>query len=320
MISVIVPAYNAEKTIAPCIESLVNQSYPGKYEIIVVDDGSKDNTAKAAENFRQAKIIRQKHSGPAVTRNHGVQQSSGDIIIFTDSDCVADRKWIEEMLKPFENKEISGVQGRYKTRQKRLISRFAQYEIEDRYDKLRGQKFIDFVSTYSAAYRKAAFNEVGGFSQDFQTASGEDPEVSFKLAKKGYKMVFNPNAIVYHLHPETLTDYLRTKFWRAFWRILLYKKHPSKITTESYTPQTLKVQIASLYLFLAFVALAILYQPAVLASLIMLALFVALSFPVSIKNFRKDKAVGIISPFIIMLRTVAFSLGLLCGFIRFGRA
>ena len=97
LVSVIIPAYNEENTIESCLNSLLNQTI-GKesYEVIVVDDGSTDSTSEIIKRY-PVKLFRQGNSGPATARNLGAKNSSGEIILFTDADCVAEPNWIEEM-------------------------------------------------------------------------------------------------------------------------------------------------------------------------------------------------------------------------------
>lgn len=111
------------------------------------------------------------------------------------------------MIKPFENKDIVGVQGRYKTKQSEIVAKFAQYEIEERYERMRRSRYIDFIGSYSAAYKRGVFLSEGGFDESYPIASGEDPDLSFRLASKGYKMVLNNRALVYHHHPDSLYTY-----------------------------------------------------------------------------------------------------------------
>jgi GT2 family glycosyltransferase len=197
-----------------------------------------------------------------------------------------------------------------------VVARFAQLEIEERYERMKSKKYIDFIGSYSAGYRKNIFLKSGGFDENFPMASGEDPELSFKLAESGFKMVFTPKAVVYHKHPSSLGKYLKQKFWRAYWRILLYKKHPGKIKSESYTPQTLKLQIGILYLFFLFL-IGSLFSKIYLnvSALLILVLFLS-TIELAYKNLRKDMLVGLYSPVIVVLRTVSFGLGLLYGFLR----
>ena len=113
-VSVVVPAYNAESSIALCLEALMQQDYPGNlFEIIVVDDGSADATAHIVQGF-PVRYVYQKNAGPAAARNHGAQKAAGEILLFTDADCVPDPDWVEEMVLAFRNPSIAAVKGAYR--------------------------------------------------------------------------------------------------------------------------------------------------------------------------------------------------------------
>ncbi|HEC35334.1 MAG TPA: glycosyltransferase, partial [Anaerolineae bacterium] len=212
MISVIIPAYNAEETLGGCLAALEAQSLSrDRYEVIVVDDGSTDRTAEVARACG-VHLIRQANAGPAAARNQGAQAARGEILLFTDADCEAAPDWIEQMLAPFHNAEIAGAKGVYRTRQRELVARFVQLEYERKYARMSRRERIDFVDTYSAAYRREVFLTSGGFDPLFPTASVEDQEFSFRLARKGYHLVFLPQAAVYHRHNTTIGQYWRRKF------------------------------------------------------------------------------------------------------------
>lgn len=312
------PFYNSEKTIRRCINSLLNQSYPkNEYEIIFVDDGSTDGSAGIVSKFKKIKLIKRSHGGPAVARNAGVKSSKGQIIMFTDADCIPDKKWIRNMSEPFKDKKIIGVSGTYKTFNKNsLIARFAGYEIEKRHKKLEKQEQIDFIGTFSAAFRKNIFLKVKGFDETFPTASGEDPELSFRLEKFG-KMIFQPNAFVHHYHPNTLLKFLKQKFWRGYWRVYLYRKHRRKLFKHSYTPKSLFIEEALtgittlLFLLSAFNLLSLLYP---IAFFVIVFLF---TLPYSLSIFIKDKLVGLASPLIIISRNFITGVGIICGIFAF---
>jgi cellulose synthase/poly-beta-1,6-N-acetylglucosamine synthase-like glycosyltransferase len=316
--SVIVPAFNAEKTIGACIESLLAQGQKA-LEIIVVDDGSADRTLEIIMGFGGVKLVKQNHAGPAVARNRGAKAAKGEIIIFTDSDCIAEPDWLEEMLKPFSDPVVAGVQGRYKCRQREIVARLIQLEIGQRYEKMEGKNSIDFISTYSAAYRKSVFEEFKGFDTSFPMASGEDTDLSFRVHEAGCKMVFSPKAIVWHTHPTSWKKYFRVKFFRAFWRTKVYRKHKGKMLNDSYTSQTMKAQLI-LLLFACLTTLATIIFPVTfpadfflpVTEGVLTVLFIT-TLPFSLWAARRDLAVGIIAPFAIILRTVVFSCGLVLG-------
>jgi len=313
--SIIIPAYNASNTIGKCLYSLLNQSIPKeRYEIIVVDDGSTDGTAEIIKNL-PIRYLWQHNQGPATARNRGANEAKGEIILFTDADCVPEYNWIEEMVKPFNDPEVMAVKGAYKTQQKALTARFAQIEFEERFEMLKKAETIDMVDTYSAAYRKSVFLSFGGFDPSFPVANNEDTELSYKMSKAGYKMVFKPDAIVYHLnHPDSLKKYTRLKFWRGYWKMMVYKRYPEKMLKDSYTPQSLKLQI--MFTFLSLITLPFLSFPPNLLSYLSLGamiFFLLTILPFVTLALKRDFQVGILSPFFLFLRALSLGLGIIWG-------
>ncbi|MDD5148092.1 MAG: glycosyltransferase [Candidatus ainarchaeum sp.] len=313
--SVIIPAFNAEKAIKQCLEALEKQT-TGNFEVIVVDDGSTDKTPELAKKFRGIRLLQQKNSGPAAARNLGAKNAKGEIIIFTDSDCIAEKNFLEEMLAPFADKKIAGVQGKYKSRQKELAARLTQLEIEQRHEKMAKQESIDFMGSYAAAYRKKVFEEMKGFDTSYPMASGEDTDLSFRISKAGHKMVFSEKAVVWHTHPASFLKYLRIKFYRAFWRTKLYGKHKDKIVNDSYTSLMIKIQLAVSYFFIASVIVAGFNSDALKFSAISIIVFFITTIPFAAWAFGRDKTIGIVFPGIAFCRTISFGIGLIAGTIR----
>ncbi len=319
--SVIVPAYNAAQVLPRCLSALQHQTIdPERYEIIVTDDGSTDATAECARrmlNVPHAQVIRASHNGPAQARNLGVQSARGEIVLFTDADCEPAPNWIERLTAVFEQSTVSGAKGAYRTRQTGRVARFVQQEYQDKYDRLLPQLHIDFVDTYSAAYRRTIFIASGGFDPSFTTASVEDQEFSFRLAEQGQRLVFVPEAIVYHQHDATLGEYARRKFDIGYWKGLVLKRHPGKAVHDSHTPQVIKVQMVLLAAALVFTLTALLMPfewPIVLGLWLALA---ATMLPLLVKIARRDAAVLWIAPLMIWVRAFSLGLGLALGLIRF---
>src|SRR5574341_1151960 len=237
MISVIVPANNAEKTIAQCLDGLAAQTKPAD-EIIVVDDGSRDATGEIAQT-RGARVLRQSNLGAAAARNVGAQNARGEVVLFIDADCVPDAHWIEAMTAPFADVSIVGAGGMKQTNQRALGPAFIQMEFDYRYAQVRAHRYIDFIDSGTAAYRRDIFLKNNGF--DTRLADAEDVELSFRLSQQGFKMAFAPSAIVYRAHQTSLWEYLHLKFTYAYWRSFVYKRFPQKIVSDSRTPQTQKI-------------------------------------------------------------------------------
>jgi len=314
--SVVIPAYNAEKTVGECLQSITSQTPGFSFEVILVDDGSTDKTIEIAGSFPKTKVIRQDHDGPAVARNKGAKSALGEIIVFTDSDCVADKNWLKEMVRPFDQNEIAGVQGRYKSRQKEIIARLIQLEIEQRYKKMAKDKFIDFIGTYSAGYKKSVFLKLKGFDTSFPIASGEDTDFSFRVNEAGYKMVFNQDAIIFHTHPSSLKKYVRIKFFRAFWRMKVYKGHQAKMVRDSYTSHMVKFQTGLFVLSTAVLLSGLLYPILFTWAGLGYALLFVTTLRFAVWAFARDPVVGLISPVTSLLATAAFGFGLVLGTLR----
>ncbi|MBI5238695.1 MAG: glycosyltransferase [Deltaproteobacteria bacterium] len=312
-VSVIVPAYRAEKTIGRCLEALLGQDYPkGSYEIIVVDDGSPDKTGDIIKSF-PVKYLRQSNSGPATARNSGVGETKGEIILFTDSDCVPDRDWISEMIKPFEDLDIAAVKGAYRTEQREVAARFSQIEFEERFEMLKKAASIDMIDTYSAGFRKEVFLKMGGFDTSFPAANNEDTELSYRMSRAGFKMAFNPRAIVCHLnHPDSIKRYARLKFSRGYWRMIVYKSFPDKMMKDTYTPKSLKLEILLLLVFFVCLPFASFYpRYGVYALLALSFMFLILTLPFTLFALKRDPLIGPFIPALLLIRASSLGLGAL---------
>ncbi|MEN6509871.1 MAG: glycosyltransferase [Smithella sp.] len=307
--SVVIPAYNAGRTLPDTLAALKQQTIShDEYEVIVIDDGSTDDTADAARRFG-VNCISQPNRGPAAARNHGARVAKGDIILFTDADCSPDRDWLRQMALPFQNEKTIGVKGAYHTNQKSLAARFAQAEFEDRYDLLGKADAIDMVDTYSAAFRKDIFIKTGLFDESFPVANNEDTELSYRMCAAGYRLEFNPEAIVYHLHPDSFVNYLRLKFKRGYWRMIVYRNYPGKAIKDTYTPMVIKLQTMMAACSIPSVLFSVAF-PELLKITAGLSLgIMASSVSFSIKTFKKDPVIGLISPVVVLGRSLSFALG-----------
>lgn len=316
VVSIIVPTFNGVRRIGACLNALLRQSTAREFEIIVVDDGSTDGTAAVVKRYPEVRLIRQANAGPAAARNRGARAASGSIILFTDDDCVAVPNWLDAMLAPFRDPEVVGTKGVYRTRQTRLIARFVQIEYEDRYRLMSRERDIDFIDTYSAAFRRDRFIEMGGYDIYFPVACAEDVELSYRMSARGWKMKFAPDAIVYHTHPDRLVSYLRKKRKFAFWRMLAVRKNPGKGVKDSHTPQIMKLQLLFIPGLFSAAAIDLLRRPEVWESAVIVALFVLSTVPFSFRAVRKDVVVGLMSPLILAGRTCAQFAGVAAGAVQ----
>jgi lipopolysaccharide/colanic/teichoic acid biosynthesis glycosyltransferase len=181
---------------------------------------------------------------------------------------------------------------------------------------MRNHATIDFIDTYSAAYRTEVFIQNGGFDESFRVPSVEDQEFSFRLARKGYQMVFESSAVVFHYHDRNLSEYLRRKFGIGYWKAFMLHWIPEKTFSDSHTAPTQRIEILFLAILLAtipFVAVRPLY--ASITFLIILVIFLITTSPFLIFIGKQDPQVVWAAPGMLLGRAGALGLGLLKGFI-----
>lgn len=311
--SIVIPTYNGARRIGKCLYALEHQRAGRPIEIVVVDDGSTDDIAEVVGAYPNIRLLAQANAGPAAARNRGARAAVGDILLFTDDDCEAAPGWLDAMLAPFDDPEVVGVKGAYRTRQRPIIARFVQAEYEDRYHRMARFRDIDFIDTYSAGFRRERFLELGGYDTDFPVACAEDIELSYRMSARGWKMRFVPEAIVYHQHPDSFFWYLRKKFKFAFWRVLALRKNPSKAIKDSHTPQLMKLQLLFAPALVAALAVDVAFQAPLRLSAIILALFLVSTLPFALRSLSRDPLVGLVSPLILAARACAQSLGIVSG-------
>jgi GT2 family glycosyltransferase len=176
-----------------------------------------------------------------------------------------------------------------------------------------GLDSIDFIDTYSAAFRRNRFLEMAGYDTSFPVACAEDVELSYRMSARGWKMKFVPAAKVYHTHPDTLTSYLKKKYKFAFWRMLAVRKNPSKAIRDSHTPQLMKLQLLLAPALLLALAFDFSVRPAMPSSVLVLAAFLISTLPFTLRAIRKDAVVGLLSPALLAARSCAQLLGVAAG-------
>jgi glycosyltransferase involved in cell wall biosynthesis len=313
--SVIIPAYQAEGTIDRCLQALEHQTVPrGCYEIVVVDDGSKDDIRTRVQAYDGVHLFVQAHTGPAAARNLGVQHAQGEIVLFTDADCEPTEEWIEGMVAPLCDDRIVGVKGAYLTDQKEIVARFVQLEYEERYHRLTREACIDFVDTYAAGYRRKVLVDAGGFDPIFTEASVEDQELSFRLARLGHRMAFVPQARVYHWgHSRNLWAYCRRKFKIGYWKVWIASRYPEKIWRDSYTPPALKAQILLLGLGGICLVAAVWWPPLWWGVTVSALSFLATTRPFAARAWGRDPIIAILSPVMLLVRAMALGIGFASG-------
>lgn len=210
MISVILPSYNSETTIEPVLTALRNQSYRKPYEIILVDS-SVDNTPKIVRSkFPDIKYIHlAQKTDPGTARNFGLKESSGEIILFIDSDCVAQVDWIEKLVTLHEKTNHAAIGGAvFNGNNPKNNVAWAGYMAEFReFIPERGERLVSHIPTCNISYKRHYLEELGGFNPNYYPQ--EDLDFNYRLINSGATILFNPEALVSHNHRTTLTDFVQ---------------------------------------------------------------------------------------------------------------
>src|SRR5579864_8338169 len=307
-VSVVIPARNAASSLRGCLEALREEGVPGAdRELIVIDDASLDQTGKIAA-AAGATVLHGKGRGPAAARNLGAQHASGEVLVFLDADTTPETGWLDALVAPLGDPKVVAVKGRYITRQRGVVARFAQLEFEEKYARLERAARVDFVDTGTAAYRRDVFLKAGGFDESFPAQSAEDVELAFRLAEQGAQFVFSPSARVCHVHADSLLSYLHKKARYGYFRVTVYRRHPTKLKGDSYTPPWMGLQIVLAgALPLALVARTV-GLPGRLSALLAVG-FTATSLPLARRAWTTDRA---LLPWVLPLSYLrAFAQG--CG-------
>jgi glycosyltransferase involved in cell wall biosynthesis len=209
-ISVIIPAYNAERHFGQCLEAL-RQSNDQDFELIVVDDGSEDRTREIATQYGAKVLSAEARSGPASARNLGAKQASGAILFFIDSDVCVKPESIAKVKARFNNDaEMAALIGSYDMLPKSqdFISQYRN--LMHAYVHQHGSEQAWTFWSGCGAIRKEIFTEMSGFSEDYERPAIEDIELGYRLVRAGRKIVLDHSLLVTHLKRWTFWGLVKT--------------------------------------------------------------------------------------------------------------
>jgi len=309
-ISFLIPAFNAESTLEEAVNSILNQKAESPKELIIIDDGSRDNTLgvakKLKEKYPDIKLIEKKNGGEASALNAGLEKVSGDFVALVEADVKLEEGWLGKVLKEFDKSEVMGAGGCLVTsRDEPWIARIAGYEVENKF--VTKERYPKHITSANAIYRLEVFEEVGKFDEKLLNAS-LDSDVNSRLIDRGYKLAYVKDAKALHHYKPTFLRYLKRQYNYAKYRI--YVKDLALYPTDRLL--AFNVFLSGLFIFSLLLIRISFYIP-----LVVLFFILWLQIPVTFKLLKAKKdPVLLIYPLVIILRNIVAFFGYGIGLIN----
>lgn len=213
-VSLYIPCFNVENFIGSCIVGVLSQTYPVD-EILIIDDGSQDNTARLASQYPVKLISHSFNKGLAAARNTAFQHASNEFVASLDADCVPDSEWLATLMPLLDDPRVGAVGGRlFETELLCLADHWRRSHLRQDWGDTRVDNPL-FMFGNNSVMRKSALTATGGYDEAMHT-NGEDADVSKRIRAQGYNLIYEPKAVVSHKRRDTLASILDT-YWR-YWR------------------------------------------------------------------------------------------------------
>ena len=224
-VSVVIASYNGARTLDACLASVTRLNYP-YYEVILVDDGSTDETQNIVEGYPRIQTLRQTNQGLSAARNAGITAASGEIVAFTDADCRVDEDWLYYLVQLLVQNNYMGVGGHnFLPPEDSPMAAVVLVSPGGPAHVMLTDEEAEHIPGCNMAFYKWALKEINGFDPVFRNA-GDDVDVCWRLQERGYRLGFTPGGFVWHYRRATVRAYLRQQAGYGEAEALLIQKHP----------------------------------------------------------------------------------------------
>jgi O-antigen biosynthesis protein len=226
-VSVVVCSYNGSKTLDGCLHSLTKLNYPD-YEVVLVDDGSKDAVPEIAARYPSVRYYRQSNKGLSVARNVGMELADGEVVAYTDDDCVADEDWLYFLVAKLLDSDASSVGGpNLLPSNDGPVAACVSASPGTPAHILIDDNVAEHVPGCNMAFWADRLRAIGGFDAVY-TKAGDDVDVCWRLQNEGEHIAYAPAAMVWHHRRSTVEAYLKQQRGYGEAEALLKRKHPEK--------------------------------------------------------------------------------------------
>jgi glycosyltransferase involved in cell wall biosynthesis len=271
-ISIVIPNYNNEATIGKCLEAAFSSDYTN-FEVIVVDDHSDDSSVEIIRKFPCKLISVQKRSGTSKARNAGAQNSKGEIIFFTDADCLLQKDTLSIINNIFPEVDTDLIIGGTYTRMPYDGSFYSIFQSEFvNYFETKSATHPDYIAAHAMIIGSAYFKESGGFPEIFLPII-EDVEFSHRVKKAGGKLIMQPSIQVQHIFDFSLVRSLRNAFRKTTYWTMYSLKNNDLLTDSGCASKELKVDVISFVISLILLISWILLQKPVFLYMLLFTFF-----------------------------------------------
>ncbi|MFX1519247.1 MAG: glycosyltransferase [Promethearchaeota archaeon] len=321
-VSVIVTGLNVQSTIDECIHSLLQLTYPkDAYEIIFVDGGSTDKTLELVSKY-PIHIVKEKGGSPASGRNAGIKKAQGEIIAFTDADSIVDKNWLNKLLECYNSPDVAGVGGVILPYpEKNYFPRAVGYLLPTIFGSAGARnpaiystkRFVDHNPSNNSSISRRALEEVGYFNEKLKAA--EDLELDLRIIQRGYKLMYTPEAKVWHHQRPRLGRFILQMYNYGLWRAWTGKTYPNLFKPMYLLPSLFLIFFITGAIFSTIISLPL--PLLLLLPIILLAYFsvgLVTGFKVSLKSQEASHVLFI--PILGFIEHVSYGLGILRGLFK----